>query len=75
MRRLAHPLDDAMPTVANPVRFSRTPVRYDLAPPLLGEQTQGILHDWLDYGEEAIARLTAPGAACCPHTDDERPDG
>ncbi|MGA8205490.1 MAG: CaiB/BaiF CoA-transferase family protein [Woeseiaceae bacterium] len=75
VRRLAHPLDDTMPTVANPVRFSRTPVRYDLAPPLLGEQTQGILRDWLDYGEAAIARLTAPGAACNPHTDDEKPDG
>ena len=30
-------------TVANPVRLSATPVRYDLAPPRLGEQTVDIL--------------------------------
>ena len=75
VRRMVHPLDDALPTVANPVRFSRTPVRYDFAPPLLGEQTQGILSDWLGYGEEAIARLTAPGAACSPQPHDESSDG
>jgi crotonobetainyl-CoA:carnitine CoA-transferase CaiB-like acyl-CoA transferase len=32
-------------TVANPVRLSRTPVRYDLAPPRVGEQTAEVLGD------------------------------
>jgi crotonobetainyl-CoA:carnitine CoA-transferase CaiB-like acyl-CoA transferase len=32
-------------TVANPIRFSRTPVRYDLAPPRVGEQTAEVLRD------------------------------
>jgi crotonobetainyl-CoA:carnitine CoA-transferase CaiB-like acyl-CoA transferase len=32
-------------TVANPVRLSRTPVRYDLAPPRVGEQTAEVLRD------------------------------
>lgn len=75
VRRMAHPLDGALPTVANPVRFSRTPVSYEAAPPLLGQQTQGILRDWLGYREEAIGRLIAPGAACNPQSHDERSDG
>jgi crotonobetainyl-CoA:carnitine CoA-transferase CaiB-like acyl-CoA transferase len=32
-------------TVANPVRLSRTPVRYDLVPPRVGEQTAEVLRD------------------------------
>jgi crotonobetainyl-CoA:carnitine CoA-transferase CaiB-like acyl-CoA transferase len=32
-------------TVANPLHFSRTPVRYDLAPPRVGEQTAEVLAD------------------------------
>jgi glutaryl-CoA transferase len=75
VRRMKHRLDAALPTVANPVRFSRTPVCYETAPPLLGEQTQGILRDWLGYRDEAIARLTVPGAACDPRPHDERADG
>jgi glutaryl-CoA transferase len=75
VHRMQHPLDDVLPTVANPVRFSRTPVCYQTAPPLLGEQTQGILRDWLGYRDDAIDRLTAPGAACNPQIHDERQDG
>ena len=75
VRRMAHPLDRDLPTVANPVRFSRTPVCYETAPPLLGQHTQGILRDWLGYRDEAIDSLTAPGAACNPQPHDERPDG
>jgi crotonobetainyl-CoA:carnitine CoA-transferase CaiB-like acyl-CoA transferase len=29
--------------VANPIKFSRTPIRYDVAPPMLGEHTDSIL--------------------------------
>jgi crotonobetainyl-CoA:carnitine CoA-transferase CaiB-like acyl-CoA transferase len=32
-------------TVANPVRLSETPVRYDLAPPRVGEQSAEVLRD------------------------------
>ena len=38
-RRDGTPVD----TVANPVRLSLTPVRYDLPPPALGEHTREIL--------------------------------
>lgn len=75
VRRMGHPLADDLPTVANPVRYSRTQVCYRSAPPLLGQQTKGILRDWLDYRDEAIDRLTAPGGACHPQTHDERSDG
>jgi crotonobetainyl-CoA:carnitine CoA-transferase CaiB-like acyl-CoA transferase len=33
--------------VANPLRFSRTPVRYRTAPPRLDQDRAGVLRDWL----------------------------
>jgi formyl-CoA transferase len=62
VRRLKHPLDDEMPTVANPVRFSRTPVCYASAPPVLGQHTKSILSEWLEYSDEEIAALVSSGA-------------
>ena len=46
-----------VPTVANPVDFGSTPVRYDLAPPLLGEHTEEVLQEWLGYSAELIEAL------------------
>ena len=43
---LAHPLG-TVATVASPVRLSATPVQYRRPPPLLGQHTQEVLHDWL----------------------------
>jgi crotonobetainyl-CoA:carnitine CoA-transferase CaiB-like acyl-CoA transferase len=34
---LAHPVAGEVPQVANPVKFSRTPISYDQAPPILGQ--------------------------------------
>ena len=48
---------DPVPTVANPVDFSATPVRYDRAAPLLGEHTDEVLREWLGYSDELIAEL------------------
>ena len=59
---MSHPLDDALPTVANPVRFSETPVQYNQAPPLLGQHTDEVLVDWLGYSETSIAKLRETGA-------------
>ncbi|MGM0422740.1 MAG: CaiB/BaiF CoA transferase family protein [Pseudomonadota bacterium] len=39
---------DPIQLIANPVRFSKTPVTYDRAPPKCGEHTQEILKEWLD---------------------------
>lgn len=43
---LPHPLAGQVPQVANPVKFSRTPVEYQGAPPLLGADTEAVLA-WL----------------------------
>jgi len=45
--RTDHPLAGHVDLVANPIRLSRTPVTYRLAPPLLGEHAAEILRDWL----------------------------
>ncbi|WP_269530975.1 CaiB/BaiF CoA-transferase family protein [Chitinimonas sp. BJYL2] len=39
---IPHPLGSVR-MVANPIKFSRTPIRYDAPPPMLGEHTQHIL--------------------------------
>ena len=62
VRNMAHPLDGSLPTIANPIGFSRTPVWYGSAPPLLGEHTEHVLSDWLDYSASQIEELQASGA-------------
>lgn len=61
VQNLRHAYSDTLPTVANPVQFSASPVDYRLAPPLLGEQTSEVLVDWLGYSDEAIERLKRAG--------------
>jgi crotonobetainyl-CoA:carnitine CoA-transferase CaiB-like acyl-CoA transferase len=57
VRPLANSLGQEVPTVANPVDFSETPVSYRKAPPLLGEHTDEVLREWLGYSQELIAEL------------------
>lgn len=40
---LPHPLSGTVPSVANPIRFSATPISYQGAPPLLGQHTHDVL--------------------------------
>jgi len=61
VRKMVHVLDDEMPTVANPVGFSRTPVCYESAPPVLGQHTASVLRRWLDYSDAEIAELVSEG--------------
>ena len=58
---LAHPLAGTVPQVANPVRFSATPVAYELAPPLLGEHTAEVLAERLGFADATIAELARRG--------------
>ncbi len=58
---LEHPVAGKLPTVANPMRFSATPLEYELAPPLLGQHTEEILRGLLQLDDTAIARLRADG--------------
>lgn len=50
-----------VPTVANPVHFSHTPVSYRHGPPLLGQDTHSLLRDELGYSADDIAELEHAG--------------
>jgi crotonobetainyl-CoA:carnitine CoA-transferase CaiB-like acyl-CoA transferase len=59
-----HPHDSAatMPGVGSPFRLSATPPSYQRHPPALGEHTDEILRELLDYDDATISRLRAQGA-------------
>ena len=59
---LPGPAGSNVPSVANPVRFSRTPTEYGRAPPGLGAETDAVLREVLSLNEGAIAGLRAGGA-------------
>ena len=59
---LPHPLAGTAPSVASPLRLSDTPVQYRHAPPLLGQDTEAVLRDYLGLSDEAIQRLVPPAA-------------
>lgn len=61
VKMMRHSLGQPVPTVANPVNFSRTGVCYVASPPLLGEHTAEILRDWLGYPDARIEDLSASG--------------
>ena len=56
---LEHPYGVRAPGVANPMRFSETPMEYRSAPPLLGQHTREVLSELLGLGESEITRLEA----------------
>lgn len=62
VRMLRHALVGEIPTVANPVRFSGTPVDYGFAAPVLGQHTVEVLKDTLGYTDEEIGNLYDSGA-------------
>jgi crotonobetainyl-CoA:carnitine CoA-transferase CaiB-like acyl-CoA transferase len=61
VRRLPHAAAESVPTIANPVRFSATPVQYRMAPPLLGQHTNTVLRDELGYSETEISSMREDG--------------
>jgi len=59
--QLEHPALGVAKSIANPIRFSTTPVSYRLPPPLLGEHTAEILRT-LGYGENEVREMAAESA-------------
>jgi crotonobetainyl-CoA:carnitine CoA-transferase CaiB-like acyl-CoA transferase len=56
--QLEHPTIGTAKSIANPIRFSNTPVSYRLPPPLLGEHTTEVLQG-LGYSPEDVRAMTA----------------
>jgi crotonobetainyl-CoA:carnitine CoA-transferase CaiB-like acyl-CoA transferase len=57
LKEIPHPKSGTMPIVANPVRFSDTPVEYGRWPPLHGEHTREVLRDMLEMSDDEIDAL------------------
>jgi crotonobetainyl-CoA:carnitine CoA-transferase CaiB-like acyl-CoA transferase len=65
---LDHPVAGTAPLTASPMRFSETPVEYDLAPPLLGQHTRDVLCGLLGRDAAAVEDLMARGI-CAGNTE------
>ena len=52
-----HPVAGSVPLVANPIRFSRTPIAYHMPPPLVGEHVEAVLRGVLGKSDAEIAAL------------------
>jgi crotonobetainyl-CoA:carnitine CoA-transferase CaiB-like acyl-CoA transferase len=59
--QLEHPTIGTAKSIANPIRFSSTPVSYRLPPPLLGEHTSAILQG-LGYSAKQVRAMAADSA-------------
>lgn len=60
-KTITHETAGEMPTLANPLKFSETPVRYVSAPPLQGEHTEEVLGDVLGLDPDTIAAYRKAG--------------
>ena len=58
---LPHPLSGTVPSVASPIKMSRTPPIAKSAPPMLGQHTQEVLLDHLSIDEARYAELKKKG--------------
>ncbi|HQT76259.1 MAG: CoA transferase [Rhodospirillales bacterium 20-64-7] len=56
---MPHSSGQSVKVIANPVKLSETPADYRIAPPLLGEHTDGVLTERLGLDAAAIADLRA----------------
>jgi crotonobetainyl-CoA:carnitine CoA-transferase CaiB-like acyl-CoA transferase len=54
---LPHPLSGTVPSVASPINFSETPIKYRDPAPLLGQHTEDVLSELLGLSVEEIQRL------------------
>jgi glutaryl-CoA transferase len=54
---LPHPAIGTVPSVANPIKYSATPISYRSAPPMLGADTDEVLREMVGVTSAEIARL------------------
>ncbi|CAN7404083.1 CaiB/BaiF CoA transferase family protein [Polaromonas sp. LjRoot131] len=52
-----HPVKDDLKLVSSPMRLSATPVRTDLPPPLLGQHTDEVLRELMNYSDAKLSEL------------------
>ncbi|WP_321396978.1 CaiB/BaiF CoA-transferase family protein [Emcibacter sp.] len=60
-KELPHSQLGTVPGVATPLRLSDSPVSYDKAPPMLGENTNDILGEMLDLDQATLGELHKKG--------------
>lgn len=58
---LDHPRAGRVPLVGNPMKFSRTPLTYRQAPPVLGEHNREVFRDLLQLSAENCRQLQEAG--------------
>ena len=58
---LPHAAAGRVTLVGSPMKFSATPITYEIPPPALGQHTQEILEKVLHKTEEQIAQLHSSG--------------
>ncbi|QQN75545.1 CaiB/BaiF CoA-transferase family protein [Croceicoccus sp. YJ47] len=58
---LPHPVAGSTPSVANPIKFSGTPIEYTKAPPTLGQHTKHVLSSIGGLSESEIRQLIEKG--------------
>ena len=56
-----HALGGTVDYPGNPIKFSKTPVDYPAAAPLLGAHTTDVLKEWLGLDDDDIAALADDG--------------
>jgi crotonobetainyl-CoA:carnitine CoA-transferase CaiB-like acyl-CoA transferase len=60
-REIPHPQAGTLPIIANPLRFSKTPVEGYSAPPNVGQHSDAVLADLLGYDNDRLAGLHKSG--------------
>jgi formyl-CoA transferase len=62
LQEIPHPTAGTIKMAGSPLKLSRTPVRMDDAPPLLGQHTEEVLRQYLGVTSQDIQRLREEGA-------------
>ena len=60
--RIPHPVKGWIPNIESPLRLQRTPAIFPVAAPAVGQHTEQVLRDVLNYDVQRIDSLKAAGA-------------